>query len=509
MHRPYIRRLTFKQILPLSMGGLLLAVVLLDSAASYASVKSASLAVGRERLRSAVDQVAELMTTSAANTQRTMQTAASDSTVVRFLRAPGAADRAAALATIRKPGAPTSQKIAAELWSNERQFIVTSAAINAPHGDIAAEIERASTAPNHVAIGRLRVERDTIVLPIVAAVLDGDRQIGYYAEWHRVVTTPAARGPLLKLIGPNSALLIGNDSGTVWTDLAKVVPPPPVDVRAAKEIADYSTPDQGAVFATARAVAGAPWYVVVELAQDSMLAAPNQFIKRAVLIGFVLVILGFVAVSQVSTVITARLDRAQADMLETERLNTLSTLGAGLAHDMNNLLFSIGLSAKQLRGETDSGKPVRPELLDRIASATTDAGRLVQYLMAFARPDQGGAPPAWVESGTAVAAHEDLLRLLLPRAIALRVIVDPGTNTLRLPAPVIEHMLVNLVSNARDTLPDGGEITVHLRETQVDGTARVVLEVGATGQAAAVRVAFPAAGALDAARTANPFPVGR
>ncbi len=491
------------------MGGLLLAVVLLDSAASYESVKSASLAVGRERLRSAVDQVAELMSTSAANTQRTMQTAASDSTLVHFLRAPGAAGRAAALATIRKPGAATSQKIAAELWNAQRQLVITSATESAaPHGDIAAEIDRASAAPNHVAIGRLRIERDTIVLPIVAAVLDGDRSIGYYAEWHRVVTTPAARGPLLKLIGPNSALLIGNDSGTVWTDLAKVVPPPPVDVRAAKEIADYSTPDQGAVFGSARAVAGAPWYVVVELAQDSMLAAPNEFVKRAVLIGVVLVLLGFVAASQVSSVITARLDRAQAAMLETERLNTLSTLGAGLAHDMNNLLFSIGLSAKQLRAETESGQPARPELLDRIASATTDAGRLVQYLMAFAQPEQSGAPPLWVEAGMAVAGQEDLLRLLLPRSISLRVIVDPGTNKLRLPAPVIEHVLVNLVSNARDTLPDGGEIAVHLRETQVDGTARVVLEVGATGQAAAVRVAFPAAGALDAARAVSPHPVG-
>jgi signal transduction histidine kinase len=340
-------------------------------------------------------------------------------------------------------------------------------------------------------------------------VLDGDRTIGYYAEWHRVAGTPESRGPLLKLIGPSSALLIGNDSGDVWTDLAGVVHPPPVDVRAAKGIADYSTPDQGAVFATGRAVAGAPWYVVVELAQDAMLADSKQFIKRSALIGLVLVILGFFVASRVSRVISDRLDRAQTAMLEAERLKTLSTLGAGLAHDMNNLLFSIGLSAKQLRGETDGGHPVRPELIDRIALATTDAGRLVQYLMAFARPDESGAPPVWIEAGAAVAAQEDLLRLLLPRSIALRVVVDPATNTLRLPAPVIEHVLVNLVSNARDTLSDGGEITVHLREMQIDGMARVVLEVVATGQVAAVRVAFPAAGALEVARTAAALPVGR
>jgi signal transduction histidine kinase len=492
------------------MCGLLLAVVVLDSAASYASVKNAALAMGRERLRSAVDQVADLMKTSVTNTQRTMRVAASDTTLVRFLRAPTAADRAAALVTMRKPGSPTSQKIASELWNAQRGFVVTTASeTSAPHGDIAAEIERASNAPNHIAIGRLRLERDTIVLPIVAAVLDGDRTLGYYAEWHRVAGTPESRGPLLRLIGPNSELLIGNDSGGVWTDLAKVVPSPPVDVRAAKGIADYSTPDQGAVFAAGRAIPGAPWYVVVELAQDAMLAEPNDFIKRSALIGLVIVIAGFFVASRVSRAISGRLEHAQTAMLEAERLKTLSTLGAGLAHDMNNLLFSIGLSAKQLRGETDGGNPVRPELLDRISSATTDAGRLVQYLMAFARPDQSGAAPVWVDAATAVAEQEDLLRLLLPRSISLRVIVDSAANKLRLPAPVIEHMLVNLVSNARDTLPAGGEITVHLREMQIDGTARVVLEVSAAGQVAAVRVAFPSASALEAARAAAALPVGR
>jgi hypothetical protein len=50
---------------------------------------------------------------------------------------------------------------------------------------------------------------------------------------------------------------------------------------------------------------------------------------------------------------------------------------------------------------------------------------------------------------------------------------------------------------------------VHLREMQIDGTARVVLEVSAAGQVAAVRVAFPAAGALEAARAASVLPVGR
>ncbi|HEV8409356.1 MAG TPA: hypothetical protein VGQ30_02530, partial [Gemmatimonadaceae bacterium] len=436
--------------------------------------------------------------------------AANDSTLTRFLRAPTAASRAAALTTMRKPGAQNSQKIAAELWNARGDFLATSAADTAaPHGDLAAEIARAGAAPNHVAIGRLRAEHDTVVLPVVAAIVDAGHPIGYYAEWRRVVTTPAARGPLLKLIGPNSALLIGNDSGGVWTDLAKVVPAPPVDVRASKDVVAYSTPDQGDEYAMARAVPGSPWYVAIELSRDSMLAEPDEFLKRAALIGVVIVILGFVVAAQISGVITARLDRSQAAMLETERLNTLATLGAGLAHDMNNLLFSIGLSARQLRGETDAGQPVRPELIDRISSATTDAGRLVQYLMAFARPDQSGAPPVWVEAGKAVAEQEDLLRLLLPRSVALRIIVDPGTNKLRLPAPVVEHVLVNLVSNARDTLPDGGEITVHLREVQIDGAARVVLEVAATGQAAAVRVAFPAAGALDAARTGAPTPVVR
>ena len=178
---------------------------------------------------------------------------------------------------------------------------------------------------------------------------------------------------------------------------------------------------------------------------------------------------------------TRHLEQLQKVMLRTERLNTLATLGAGLAHDLSNLIFSIGLAADQLRRDAESGGPPRAQVMDRITTATAEASRLTKRLMAFAHGDGGLADTTSVELSAAVAAQEDLLRMLLPRTIGLRLILGESRRQVQMPATLVEQALVNLVSNARDAMPNGGEVTVCVREENVDDSPRLLLEVSDTG----------------------------
>jgi signal transduction histidine kinase len=179
---------------------------------------------------------------------------------------------------------------------------------------------------------------------------------------------------------------------------------------------------------------------------------------------------------------TKRLEMLQAVMLKTERLNTLAMLGAGLAHDLNNLLSTTSMSVEVLRRESSAGKPARVELLAQVSNATVEAGRLTMRLMSFARTEMDAIDaPVLVELRAAVAAQEDLLRMILPRTVGLRMLLEISARRVLVPSTLIEQALVNLVANARDAMPDGGTVTVRVREGNYDDAPRLLVEVTDTG----------------------------
>lgn len=548
MLRSYFDRLSLKQKLPLLICGLVLLVVLLDSGASYRSIRTVSEAVGRERLNSVAVQTAEILKTSVANTERAMHTTTSDSALVRYVSAPTAANRPAALAFMTKAGPGTQTRIADELWSAERQLLLSTVpGPPEPHADVGAEIAQASAGPRHFAMGRLRIEHDSVVLPVVGALTDNGRVLGYYVEWRRVSSTPQARDQFLKLIGPKSSMFFGNDSGTVWSDLSAVAKPPTRELRGDTGVVAYVRADGTPVLGVARAIPGSPWTALVEFPQSTVLAAADQFIRRSAVIGFVLVLFGFVVAWTLSRAITRplvqltdasvavangdfahevrvarsdelgqlatafntmagqvrdtklmleervrertkRLEELQVVMLRTERLNAIATMGAGLTHDLNNLLFSIALAAEQMQRDEDGRGVPHGHLPSRIKSATAEASKLTKRLMAFARSELGNMEPTLIDVSAAVAAQEELLRMLLPRSVALRMQIETSQRLVLMPATLVEQTLINLVSNAKDAMQDGGTVTVRVRDSWIDNAPFLLLEVSDTGHGIAPEI---------------------
>ena len=176
---------------------------------------------------------------------------------------------------------------------------------------------------------------------------------------------------------------------------------------------------------------------------------------------------------------TEALERAQDTLLRTERMNTVALMGAGLAHDLNNLLCAMKSSAELAAMNLEAGLPVNPEELSRIASTADRAAHLTRRLMGFVRRDVEQLSP--MDLGGVVKEMEAILRLLLPRSVELRIQVLAGkaliveSSRLRL-----EQMLVNLVANARDAMPDGGRLTIQAG-LGVPETDHAMIEVVDTG----------------------------
>jgi signal transduction histidine kinase len=177
---------------------------------------------------------------------------------------------------------------------------------------------------------------------------------------------------------------------------------------------------------------------------------------------------------------TQALEKAQTLLLRTERMNTLATLGAGLAHDMNNLLSAIQNWSGLVLLDLDNGRhPVRNDLV-RVQEATQRAATLSSRLMALGRQDS--EPPRAMDLAQELIAIQPLLQALLPRDQTLRL------DGVTAPIPflgsrgMMEQILVNLVSNARDAMPAGGAIILRARTpNSAEADAGPLLEVEDSG----------------------------
>jgi len=169
--------------------------------------------------------------------------------------------------------------------------------------------------------------------------------------------------------------------------------------------------------------------------------------------------------------ITAR-KAAESQLLQAQKLESIGRLAGGIAHDFNNVLFAIKGYAELL---TEDLGPARRDRFDpdealrsveAINSAATRAASLTAQLLAFSRRQV--VRPEILELNAAVANIEPMLRPLIGAHVALVVRPAPGTGRLRADPSQLDQILVNLVINARDAMPDGGTITIDTGNVDLD-----------------------------------------
>jgi PAS domain S-box-containing protein len=148
---------------------------------------------------------------------------------------------------------------------------------------------------------------------------------------------------------------------------------------------------------------------------------------------------------------------SQEACLQAQKMEAIGQLSAGMAHDFNNLLQVINGNLELALRALDPGHG-STGALQRAQRAAMRAGKLTQQLLTFARKQR--LEPRRVNLNTLVVEFSEMLVRTLGDKVELRLDLKPGLPACTLDPTHLEMALLNVLINARDAMPDGGEVTV-------------------------------------------------
>ncbi|MFN2566708.1 MAG: PAS domain S-box protein [Gemmatimonadaceae bacterium] len=179
--------------------------------------------------------------------------------------------------------------------------------------------------------------------------------------------------------------------------------------------------------------------------------------------------------------------RLEAQLQQSQKMEAVGRLAGGIAHDFNNMLTAVKAYTEFLLEDLDPADARRTDVQE-IAKAADRAASLTRQLLAFSRKQV--LQPRPLDLNGVVAGMEKMLSRLIGEDLHIVTRLDPELKLVEADPSQIEQVIMNLVVNARDAMPDGGVLTIETRNVtleQVDPAwgiepgAHAVLTISDTG----------------------------
>jgi PAS domain S-box-containing protein len=270
-------------------------------------VETTLLRAGGGRAQAAADQLAGLLSRSTQQRLDELTRASADATVRQFLLAQTPETLDAARQRLAALAAAAPQTI--ELWNSTGERLMK---IDSPPAAPPWPMPLGSITSSR-GVGPLQVSGEMVFYDIAADVNADDsrttagqtpHRVGWLVVRRPLIATPA--DALSRIVGGDALITIGNRANSVWTDLTRVVPRPPVDVSQ-NQTAEYRGQDGETRMGAAARISRTPWAVWVEFPRAAILAPARTFFQRLIGIGGLLLAFGWLGAYVLSRRITTPL----------------------------------------------------------------------------------------------------------------------------------------------------------------------------------------------------------
>lgn len=174
----------------------------------------------------------------------------------------------------------------------------------------------------------------------------------------------------------------------------------------------------------------------------------------------------------------ARLQASELHLSELEKMQALGRLAAGVAHDFRNLLTVVIGCADEIKRRVQD--PRIASAAGEILATANRGAALVTELLAFGREER--TQPRVLDLPPAIESMRLMLRTAVGSTHPVQIECEETVGRVLMDRSQLERMVLNLVMNARDAMPQGGPIAIRVRETEVladggDASSYVLLEV--------------------------------
>jgi signal transduction histidine kinase len=168
-----------------------------------------------------------------------------------------------------------------------------------------------------------------------------------------------------------------------------------------------------------------------------------------------------------------------AGLVHAQKLQALGLMTGSVAHDFNNLLFAMSIYTESLEGEVS---PKVREQARGIRMAIERAADLTRQILTFARPPVHDETQV-TDVNRTLAELKGILDRVVGKTVRVRYELDATFARIALRRSLADQLLLNLVVNARDAMPDGGALTISTFESArtPTGDTLLVIDVSDTG----------------------------
>jgi PAS domain S-box-containing protein len=156
--------------------------------------------------------------------------------------------------------------------------------------------------------------------------------------------------------------------------------------------------------------------------------------------------------------------KLEAQFLRAQRMDSIGTLAGGIAHDLNNILAPIMMTADLMKMDTED--PEQLKLLETIKLSAKRGAEMVKQVLSFSRGFEG--EKVQVNMGEVVRELKLILNDTFPKNIKIEVEAESNLWPVLADPSQLNQVVLNLCVNARDAMPNGGAITIKMENHVLD-----------------------------------------